>query len=1017
MRKFTLFLSFVFAFLTASAQEVTVTSLDQLSNDKTYFIESARCFLMYNTTANADGISTSTATNLGTSTVAKDWTDANQQFKIENIDGSYYLYSVGAAKYVTSNGGFSDTATDALGLTPASDVTYNWLLTIGGNGMNSQEPGQMAAGIVVNSWTTEDPGNRYKIIDAEASTVVVVDYPNEFSEFEQNKCYTVSTTSRGGWAVANDAFCSTNDAGLTSNSADSNQQFAVLSNDGENYYLYSVGAKKFVKSDKSLIAGRGEAIELADASSIGECRVRVNFKGYTNKYINLGGSKQMIIDGWSAVDAGNAVAFIEAGEFDPTEALAMLNNVATITYQFKYEGNVVATQEVVAVPGEAYPDYTLSAPYGVTGAAKPEGTVSGDETVTIELTITKALPFEAVAEGEPTKWYYAQIHGNNLSYMTNPGIGAEMPWKINGELITAIDEANADNYTWGFVGNLWTGFKMVSKAGGAIKSTGSGNITIVENIEDATPFIAMTPATGNNAAAEVGFCLLNAEAGQYINAQNVGVNHWTSNDAGSTIVVTEREITVEPEPEAPFEVVAVTPTEAVAELTTVTVEFSEEFEGTFDMMAMTQIYLGTRSNGCSFEVNGKVLTITPFNAINTPGEYKRVIPEGLITRKSNGEAVTMNGEYVFTVKEAEAPFEVVAVTPTEPVAELTTVTVEFSEEIEGTFEMMGMTQIYLGTKSNGCSFEVNGKVLTITPFNAIKTPGEYNLVIPEGLITRKSNGEAVTMNGEYVFTVKEAEAPFEVVAVTPAEDEVVNSLREITIEFDAEIAVKELSGTERISIQYLGISTVLIGTTATVEGNTLKLVADSEIKDAGKHTLVIPAGVVTRVSDGVAYEGGTFTFTVEKAAVVVEPLTVVAVTPAESVEKLETITIEFSDKVDVPATASGKFTIADADGNNVATLYAWDAAVDGKVVTLTLTEAITTAGEYTFSFAEGLVTRQGDGATCAYTCTINVTGVVGIDSIYGEAGNCVIYDITGRKIEKITEGGIYIVNGKKVLVK
>ena len=270
------------------------------------------------------------------------------------------------------------------------------------------------------------------------------------------------------------------------------------------------------------------------------------------------------------------------------------------------------------------------------------------------------------------------------------------------------------------------------------------------------------------------------------------------------------------------------------------------------------------------------------------------------------------------------------------------------------------------------------------------------------------------------FIVEETEYPAEplkVVAVTPAEDEVVNSLREITIEFDAEIAVKELSDTERINIQYLGTSNVLIGTTATVEGNTLKLVADSEIKDSGKHTLVIPAGVVTRVSDGVAYEGGTFTFTVEKAAVVVEPLTVVAVTPAESVEKLETITIEFSDKVDVPATASGKFTIDDADGNNVATLYAWDAAVDGNVVTLTLTEAITEAGEYTFSFAEGLVTRQGDGATCAYTCTINVTGVVGIDSIYGEAGDSVIYDITGRKIEKITEGGIYIVNGKKVLVK
>ncbi|MBR3977946.1 MAG: Ig-like domain-containing protein, partial [Bacteroidaceae bacterium] len=362
---------------------------------------------------------------------------------------------------------------------------------------------------------------------------------------------------------------------------------------------------------------------------------------------------------------------------------------------------------------------------------------------------------------------------------------------------------------------------------------------------------------------------------------------------------------------------------------------------------------------------------------------------------------------------AEASFEVVSVTPSEPVAALDVITIEFSEEIEGTFEIMAMSQIYLGTKSNGCSFEVNGKVLTITPFSAITTPGDYKLVIPSGLITRKSNGEAVTMNGEYVFTVKEAVTPLKVVAVTPAEE--VTSLREITIEFDSEIAVKELVGTERISIDY-GWG-VLIGTTATANGNVLTLVADAEIKEAGKYPLTIPAGVVTRVSDGVAYEGGTFEFTVVKEDVVVEPLTVVSVTPADAVEALETIIIEFSDKVDVPATASGKFTIADAQGNVVAEFYAWDAAVEGNVVTLTLSEAITAAGEYTFSFAEGLVTRQGDGYTCAYSCTITVTGDTGIEGINAEAGNAAIYDLNGRKIEKVTSGGIYIVNGKKVLVK
>ncbi len=641
------------------------------------------------------------------------------------------------------------------------------------------------------------------------------------------------------------------------------------------------------------------------------------------------------------------------------------------------------------------------------------------------------------------------------------------------------------------------------------------------------------------------------------------IDWWSTIDGGNQFTLTEASdfdaaealalLSAAPEPETPFEVVAVTPSEAVTELSTITVEFSEEIAGEQDLMAMETIYVGSRTNACNFTVDGKVLTITLWTSITAAGEYGLYIPESVgITRASNGEAVTMNGEYVFTVKEAgsikddntialiESANEILAIegvgypatTPREALKAAIAAAEEKPDTEAGTALQAAIDAYYATTDvvlpegdkvysltmvaKNGNKFYLNytGSDIAMVARttdeelpNSAKFAAEDNgdgtvslktidgkyLVYhskyaglswlqgggdTDGLQETKDDMTNITfakmVNGNKVeatddeqifgmltwygkrgydtgksedcygymvlmtdgsnydgasvpfwndgyssaFIVEETEyiaEPLNVVAVTPAEDEVVNSLREITIEFDAEIAVKELSGTERISIDY-GWG-VLIGTTATVEGKLLKLVADTEIKDNGTYPLTIPAGVVTRVSDGVAYEGGTFTFTVEKAAVVVEPLTVVAVTPAEAVETLETITIEFSDNVDVPATASGKFTIADADGNTVATLYAWDAVVEGKIVTLTLAEAITTAGEYTFSFAEGLVARQGDQATCAYTCTITVTGGTGIDGINGEAGDSVIYDITGRKIEKITEGGIYIINGKKVLVK
>ena len=95
------FMLISFLCLAFSAQAAVVTDLSQLSNDKLYTIRSERAFLMYSPNCPTK-IAASTGKAVGT--VERNPQDPNQQFKIENVNGKYYLYSVGAGKYVGAKG-------------------------------------------------------------------------------------------------------------------------------------------------------------------------------------------------------------------------------------------------------------------------------------------------------------------------------------------------------------------------------------------------------------------------------------------------------------------------------------------------------------------------------------------------------------------------------------------------------------------------------------------------------------------------------------------------------------------------------------------------------------------------------------------------------------------------------------------------------------------------------------------------------------------------------------------------
>ena len=141
------------------------------------------------------------------------------------------------------------------------------------------------------------------------------------------KCYTITTMGgRGAWTVdaEGNSFTCTKAEGFDIDATDVRQQFAILSTNAQDYYLYSVSAKKFVKKDGSLVAGIADAIEFVDASSMGAGRVMVRFD--ESHIINVSdASRRVEINSWDILDAGNAVLIAEAGDFDATEALAMLS--------------------------------------------------------------------------------------------------------------------------------------------------------------------------------------------------------------------------------------------------------------------------------------------------------------------------------------------------------------------------------------------------------------------------------------------------------------------------------------------------------------------------------------------------------------------------------------------------------------------------------------------------------------------------------------------------------------------
>ena len=219
---------------------------------------------------------------------------------------------------------------------------------------------------------------------------------------------------------------------------------------------------------------------------------------------------------------------------DASQWILVKTNISTsiepvnITYVFTCNGKAIEglTQESSVFVGDAYPNITVSLPYGIS-AVKPEGVVEAAGTHTIELTVEKELPFETFETADDiTTWYYVRMHANTeyTKYIRDN-------W--NGGLAWAdaeVDEYEKEAFLFGFVGDAF-GLKVVTYDYTAITST-SGDATI-GNLDNATAFVV----TGSQNNAEGAFCLKYPDANSWLNAQNGKVTSYGDNDNGSTLFV------------------------------------------------------------------------------------------------------------------------------------------------------------------------------------------------------------------------------------------------------------------------------------------------------------------------------------------------------------------------------------------------------------------------------------------------------------------------------------------------
>lgn len=206
-----------------------------------------------------------------------------------------------------------------------------------------------------------------------ATWAEVGDKITKLEQLSNNKCYTIQPqdNGRGTWTT-NDAdpgyLYSTVKTGESVNDTESSQQFAFIKSASGKYYAYNIGSQKFL----SYTPDKGQTVALV--SELLSNDAEVTFVSTTAEYKNdypwvvaLNGHHVGISNGESyptgiithypsTADGGNCISITEAGDFEPTAALAQIAAFEAVNTE-ENRALVAEANQILSIPQYAVGGY------------------------------------------------------------------------------------------------------------------------------------------------------------------------------------------------------------------------------------------------------------------------------------------------------------------------------------------------------------------------------------------------------------------------------------------------------------------------------------------------------------------------------------------------------------------------------------------------------------------------------------------------------------------------------------